>query len=184
MSNEFEFPIAAFHHATEAYLVPDTLKTMYGKSPLKSPWATAHDDPGSPPALALFARHGRYKREAFRASEFAPRILAEHGFKIAMKVWLSLDSSSISDIPFWEHLVRSPRDGFAFPPLGGAASTLLRTATTHFSLSRHVHPCWRAWSGPPYRLRERRSGLVPFRPCRIETHFRIFYVASSRLRCW
>ena len=181
MSNEFEFPIAAFHHATEAYLVPDTLKTMYGKYPLESTCAIAHDDPGSPPALALFARHGRYKREAFRASEFAPRILAEHGFKIAMKVWLSLDPSTISDITSWECLVRPPCYRFAFPPLGGAASALLRTTTPHCPLGRHVHPRWRAWSGPPYRLRERRSGPAPFRPCRIETHFRILYVASSRL---
>ena len=28
----------------------------------------------------------RYKREAYRSSEFAPRILAEHGLKVLMKV--------------------------------------------------------------------------------------------------
>jgi hypothetical protein len=32
LSNEFEFPIAAFHHAHEAYLVPDVLKRAYGQS--------------------------------------------------------------------------------------------------------------------------------------------------------
>lgn len=32
ISNEFKFPIAAFHHAMEAYLVPDLLKKAYGKS--------------------------------------------------------------------------------------------------------------------------------------------------------
>ncbi|KAJ3516436.1 hypothetical protein NLJ89_g1119 [Agrocybe chaxingu] len=63
LSNEFSFPIAAFHHASEAYLVPDLLKKAYGK----------------PPAIALFATNARYKREAYRASEFAPRILAEQG---------------------------------------------------------------------------------------------------------
>ena len=26
LSNEFEFPIASFHHASEAWLVPDVLK--------------------------------------------------------------------------------------------------------------------------------------------------------------
>ena len=28
----------------------------------------------------------RYKREAYRSSEFAPRILSEHGLKVVMKV--------------------------------------------------------------------------------------------------
>ena len=32
LSQEFEFPIAAFHHANEAYLVPDLLKQAYGTS--------------------------------------------------------------------------------------------------------------------------------------------------------
>ncbi|KZT72052.1 carbohydrate esterase family 9 protein [Daedalea quercina L-15889] len=69
ISNEFEFPIAAFHHAHEAYLVPDTLKKAYDH----------------PPAIAMFATHSRYKREAYRGSEFAPRILAEHGIPVVMK---------------------------------------------------------------------------------------------------
>ncbi|KZP34599.1 composite domain of metallo-dependent hydrolase [Athelia psychrophila] len=69
LSNEFRFPIAAFHHAMEAYLVPDLLKKAYGP----------------PPGVALFATEGRYKREAYRASEFAPRILADHGLKVVMK---------------------------------------------------------------------------------------------------
>ncbi|KAI0690097.1 composite domain of metallo-dependent hydrolase [Cytidiella melzeri] len=69
LSNEFEFPIAAFHHAHEAYLVPDVLKRAYDH----------------PPAVAMFATNARYKREAYRGSEFAPRILAEHGIKVVMK---------------------------------------------------------------------------------------------------
>ncbi|KAH9913691.1 uncharacterized protein BXZ73DRAFT_106870 [Epithele typhae] len=69
ISNEFKFPIAAFHHAHETYLVPDTLKAAYGH----------------PPASALFATEARYKREAFRGSEFAPKILAEHGLQVVMK---------------------------------------------------------------------------------------------------
>ena len=32
ITNEFEFPLAAFHHAQETYLVPDTLKSAYGQS--------------------------------------------------------------------------------------------------------------------------------------------------------
>ncbi|PCH43667.1 hypothetical protein WOLCODRAFT_153717 [Wolfiporia cocos MD-104 SS10] len=69
LSNEFEFPIAAFHHAHEAYLVPDVLKKAYDH----------------PPAVAMFATNARYKREAYRGSEFAPRILAENGIQVVMK---------------------------------------------------------------------------------------------------
>ncbi|THH19962.1 hypothetical protein EW146_g1322 [Bondarzewia mesenterica] len=69
ITNEFKFSIAAVHHASEAYLVPDVLKRAY-----------AH-----PPAVALFATHGRYKREAYRSSELAPRILTDSGLKVVMK---------------------------------------------------------------------------------------------------
>ncbi|KDQ21348.1 hypothetical protein BOTBODRAFT_99933 [Botryobasidium botryosum FD-172 SS1] len=69
LSNEFQFPISAFHHAHEAYLVPDLIKKTYGGTP----------------AIALFAANARYKREAYRASEFAPKILAEHGLRVVMK---------------------------------------------------------------------------------------------------
>ncbi|KAK7470191.1 hypothetical protein VKT23_001629 [Stygiomarasmius scandens] len=70
LTNEFKFKIAAFHHAHETYLVPDLLKKMYG---------------GEPPAVALFATSARYKREAYRGSEFAPKVLAENGLNVVMK---------------------------------------------------------------------------------------------------
>ncbi|KAJ7255303.1 carbohydrate esterase family 9 protein [Mycena rebaudengoi] len=69
LTNEFKFSIAAFHHAHEAYLVPDLIKKAYGH----------------PPAVAIFATNGRYKREAYRGSEFAPRILADSGLDVVMK---------------------------------------------------------------------------------------------------
>ncbi|PVF97469.1 hypothetical protein CPB86DRAFT_423305 [Serendipita vermifera] len=69
LTNEFNFSIVAFHHAHEAYLVPDLLKRMYGE----------------PPAIALFATFARYKREAYRGTEFAPRILSDEGLKVVMK---------------------------------------------------------------------------------------------------
>ncbi|KAF5354651.1 hypothetical protein D9756_005354 [Leucocoprinus leucothites] len=69
LTNEFKFPVAAFHHASEAYLVPDVLKRAYGKTP----------------AIALFATCARYKREAYRSSEFAPKILARNGITVIMK---------------------------------------------------------------------------------------------------
>ena len=43
---------------------------------------------GSLPASALFASNGRYKRESYRGSEFAPRVLAENGLPVIMKVSL------------------------------------------------------------------------------------------------
>ncbi|KAJ7154783.1 carbohydrate esterase family 9 protein [Mycena filopes] len=69
LTNEFKFSIAAFHHAHEAYLVPDLIKKAYGRTP----------------AVAIFATAARYKREAFRGSEFAPRILADNGLEVVMK---------------------------------------------------------------------------------------------------
>ncbi|KIJ15978.1 hypothetical protein PAXINDRAFT_99322 [Paxillus involutus ATCC 200175] len=69
LSNEFQFPVAAFHHTHEAYLVPDVLKRAYEH----------------PPAVAIFAAFSRYKREGYRHSEFAPRILNDDGLKVVMK---------------------------------------------------------------------------------------------------
>ncbi|KZT66550.1 carbohydrate esterase family 9 protein [Daedalea quercina L-15889] len=69
LSNEFKFPVAAFHHAHEAYLVPELLKSAYGQTP----------------AIAMFSTFSRYKREAYRHSEYAPRILAEQGIPVIMK---------------------------------------------------------------------------------------------------
>ncbi|KAF8217750.1 carbohydrate esterase family 9 protein [Mycena galopus ATCC 62051] len=69
LTNEFKFSIAAFHHAHEAYLVPDLIKKAYGH----------------PPAVAMFATHARYKREASRGSEFASRILVDNGLDVVMK---------------------------------------------------------------------------------------------------
>lgn len=41
---------------------------------------------GTTPAVALFATNARYKREAYRGSEFAPRILTNNGLRVVMKV--------------------------------------------------------------------------------------------------
>ncbi|KAL5495679.1 hypothetical protein ACEPAI_1142 [Sanghuangporus weigelae] len=76
LTNEFKFPIAAFHHANEAFLIPDLLKKAFGRTP----------------ATALFATYARYKREAYRGSEFAPRILADNGIPVVMKVRSSTDN--------------------------------------------------------------------------------------------
>ncbi|KAJ7255306.1 carbohydrate esterase family 9 protein [Mycena rebaudengoi] len=73
LTNEFKFSIAAFHHAHEAYLVPDLIKKAYG---------TNEDIPQPSPS---FATSARFKREAYRGSEFAPRILADNGLDVVMK---------------------------------------------------------------------------------------------------
>ncbi|CCO35688.1 hypothetical protein BN14_09806 [Rhizoctonia solani AG-1 IB] len=70
LTNEFKFPVAAFHHAHEAYLVPDLIKSVWGDVP---------------PAVALFATNARYKYEAYRGSEFAPKILHDNELKVVMK---------------------------------------------------------------------------------------------------
>ncbi|KAK6996805.1 composite domain of metallo-dependent hydrolase, partial [Favolaschia claudopus] len=69
LSNEFKFPVASFHHAGETYLVPELLKKAWGGIP----------------TIALFASNFRCKREAYRGSEFAPRILTDNGIPAAMK---------------------------------------------------------------------------------------------------
>ncbi|KAI0371545.1 composite domain of metallo-dependent hydrolase [Pilatotrama ljubarskyi] len=69
LTQEFRFPIASIHGAHEAYLTPGVLKKTYGGIP----------------TIALFADNSRYKREAYRGSEFAPRILADNGFPVVMK---------------------------------------------------------------------------------------------------
>ncbi|EME49587.1 hypothetical protein DOTSEDRAFT_164108 [Dothistroma septosporum NZE10] len=63
-TNEFKFPVRAFHHAHMSYLVPELLKRAYG---------------GKPPAAALFADNMYYKAESYVASEQAGKILWENG---------------------------------------------------------------------------------------------------------
>ncbi|PWN52606.1 hypothetical protein IE53DRAFT_311777 [Violaceomyces palustris] len=62
-SNEFRFPVASFHHATEAYLTPELFKKAYGPEP---------------PAIALFSTNMNYKLEAYFGSPFNGAILASH----------------------------------------------------------------------------------------------------------
>ncbi|KAI2603167.1 uncharacterized protein GGS25DRAFT_510263 [Hypoxylon fragiforme] len=63
-TNEFKFPIRAFHHAHQTFLVPEVLKRAYGDSP---------------PASALFADNMWYKAEAYIGSEYAGKVLYENG---------------------------------------------------------------------------------------------------------
>ncbi|KAL3422119.1 amidohydrolase [Phlyctema vagabunda] len=62
-TNEFQFPVRAFHHAHQTYLVPEILKRAWG---------------GRPPAAALFADNMYYKVESYTGSEQAGKILYEN----------------------------------------------------------------------------------------------------------
>ena len=44
--------------------------------------------PGPTPGVAIFANNARYKREAYRGTPFAAKILASEGIEVAMKVRL------------------------------------------------------------------------------------------------
>ena len=61
-TNEFKFPVAAFHHAHEAYMVPELIKGVYGPTP----------------AVAIFSTNGNYKMEAYFGSPHAGAILKAH----------------------------------------------------------------------------------------------------------
>ncbi|KAI0130278.1 hypothetical protein BJ170DRAFT_308648 [Xylariales sp. AK1849] len=63
-TNEFKFPVRAFHHAHQTYLVPEILKRAWGDTP---------------PASALFADNMWYKAESYIGSEYAGKILWESG---------------------------------------------------------------------------------------------------------
>lgn len=50
-----------------------------------------------PPAIAMFAAFARYKREGYRHSEFAPRILADNDIDVVMKVSSASHNSDVTD---------------------------------------------------------------------------------------
>ncbi|KAH6910348.1 amidohydrolase [Coprinopsis sp. MPI-PUGE-AT-0042] len=115
LSNEFKFPIAAFHHASEAYLVPDLLKKAYGKTP----------------AVALFATAAGYKREAYRASEFAPKLLAKNGIAVSMK----------SDHPLMDsrHLLYEAQQAFYYGlPWNLAIASVTSTSAETMGLGHRI----------------------------------------------
>ncbi|KAJ4124900.1 hypothetical protein NW768_009240 [Fusarium equiseti] len=66
-TNEFKFPVRAFHHAHQTYLVPEILKRTWG---------------GRAPASALFADNMFYKTEAYIGSEYAGKILNENNLTV------------------------------------------------------------------------------------------------------
>lgn len=69
LTNECKFPVAASHHAHEAYLVPKLLKKAYDHIP----------------AIAMFGSFARFKREGYRHSTYASRILHDAGVNVVVK---------------------------------------------------------------------------------------------------
>ncbi|OZJ06692.1 hypothetical protein BZG36_00425 [Bifiguratus adelaidae] len=67
-SHEFGFDIAAFHHALDAYRVPDIIKRARNNI-----------------TIATFADHWGYKKEAYQASPLGPKILHDAGIPVALK---------------------------------------------------------------------------------------------------
>ncbi|KAL3418578.1 hypothetical protein PVAG01_10294 [Phlyctema vagabunda] len=67
-SKEFNFRVQAFHHALDAWKVPEMIK-----------------DSGENITVATFFDFSLYKKEAYQASLWAGKILAEHGVPIAYK---------------------------------------------------------------------------------------------------
>lgn len=49
---------------------------------------------GGVPGIAIFATNARYKREAYRGSEYAAKILHENGIRVAMKVGVASTGST------------------------------------------------------------------------------------------
>ncbi|KAF4626832.1 hypothetical protein G7Y89_g11326 [Cudoniella acicularis] len=67
-SKEFGWRIQAFHHALDAWEVPELIKAS-----------------GENITIATFAEFGLYKKEAYEANLWAGKILAEHGVPVAYK---------------------------------------------------------------------------------------------------
>jgi imidazolonepropionase-like amidohydrolase len=67
-SHEFGFKINAFHHAISAWKVPQLIKEL-----------------GENITIATFSEFALYKQEAYEASLWAGKILAEHGIPVAYK---------------------------------------------------------------------------------------------------
>ncbi|GAB0136982.1 hypothetical protein EsDP_00005265 [Epichloe bromicola] len=63
-TNEFKFAVRTFHHAQQAFLVPEILKRTWG---------------GRAPASAIFADSMYYKTESYIGSEYAGKLLYEEG---------------------------------------------------------------------------------------------------------
>ncbi|KAI6482954.1 hypothetical protein MCOR14_005243 [Pyricularia oryzae] len=115
-TNEFKFPVRAFHHAHQTFLVPEILKRVYG---------------GVYPASALFADNMWYKDEANTASEFAGKILFDAG----------LDSVYVSDNPVInaQHVVFEAAKAYGYGlPYHAALASVTSTPAKYLGLGNRL----------------------------------------------
>ncbi|KAJ7590873.1 composite domain of metallo-dependent hydrolase [Mycena floridula] len=68
LSTEFQFPIGSFHHASEAWLVPQVLNRTWG----------------GPPFVVMPLSGHRFSRGSMRMSEHSPRILTDDGIQVVI----------------------------------------------------------------------------------------------------
>ncbi|PYI05165.1 carbohydrate esterase family 9 protein-like protein [Aspergillus sclerotiicarbonarius CBS 121057] len=90
-SEEFGFRIQAFHHALEAWRVPEMLKAS-----------------GQNITIAIFSHFAHYKHEAYDASLYAGKILSEHGVSVAYK------SDASSEFLNAKYLLAQAAEGHSF----------------------------------------------------------------------
>lgn len=115
-TNEFKFPVRAFHHAHQTFLVPEILKRVYG---------------GVYPASALFADNMWYKDEAYIGSEFAGKSLYKDG----------LDVVYVSDNPVLnaQHLLFEAARAYGYGlPYHAALSSVTSTPAWYLGLGERI----------------------------------------------
>ncbi|GAA6033304.1 hypothetical protein JCM8097_006683 [Rhodosporidiobolus ruineniae] len=118
-THEFQFPISAFHHAHETFLVPALLKQAWP------------GNDSATPAVALFSTNGKYKREAWRDSPYAGKVLTEAGINLIYK-----SDHPVSDS---RHLVYQAAQGHHFGvPAHLALSAVTTTPARTAGLSHRV----------------------------------------------
>lgn len=159
LSNEFGFEVAAFHHAHEAYLVPEVLKRAYSELS-HHPTLNLYDDGvqrkhlpsrcsrrsrGRSSSLRnhvlILQRPSRcrYKREAYRHSEFAPRVLADEGLDVIMKVASTFMRRTIGSL-IKGALVRPPCHSLEEPDRRSSYCAPLWPSREPGPSFRHQHP--------------------------------------------
>ncbi|KAL8330256.1 hypothetical protein RB593_001322 [Gaeumannomyces tritici] len=115
-TNEFKFPVRAFHHAHQTFLVPEILKRVYG---------------GVYPASALFADNMWYKDEAYIGSEFAGKSLYKDG----------LDVVYVSDNPVLnaQHVLFEAARAYGYGlPYHAALSSVTSTPAWYLGLGERI----------------------------------------------
>ncbi|KAJ5725334.1 uncharacterized protein N7483_006691, partial [Penicillium malachiteum] len=103
-SEEFNFHIQAFHHALEAWRVPEMLKKAERNI-----------------TIATFSHFAHYKHEAYDSNLYAGKILAEHGVSVAYKTDGSSEELNS------KFLLSQAAEGHAF---GLPEETALRSVTS------------------------------------------------------